>query len=158
MGRTWTPEQREAASQRMKEKNEAKKASDTSKRLRVPIGARRDVTAVERDEDFHKQYKERWVNDIPGRIEKFKRAGYELVETASVGDPTVDGTHNESGVVSKDMGQGTTAYLMRQRREYFEEDKAAKQEVVDSTEESMRRDLNENRNDGQYGEVKIGRK
>ena len=100
-------------------------------------------------------YVDRWVNDEPGRIQKFKDAGYELVSTASVGDSAADGTHSDQGVVSRDMGKGVTSYLMRQRKEYYQEDQAEKQRYVDKTEESMRRSKNETRSDGLYGEVKI---
>lgn len=154
MARKWTEEQKQAARERMQAQNEAKKSADTSKRVRVPIGAQRDVTTVQGIDT--KQFVPRWVNDIPGRIEKFKKAGYEMVESATVGDAHVDGTHNEHGYVSREMGKGTTAYLMQQRRDYYEEDQAAKQKIVDESEESIRRSKNDNRNDGQYGEIKIG--
>ena len=42
----WTEEQRKAASERMKARNEAKKQAETSQRVRIPIGARRDITTV----------------------------------------------------------------------------------------------------------------
>lgn len=152
MTREWTDEQRQAASERMKQRNAAKKSGDAKARVRTPVGGHRDITAVK---DTPDGYVDRWVNDIPGRIDKFKQAGYELVESASVGDSSVDGTHNESGNVSRDMGKGITAYLMRQRKDYYLEDQDAKQKVVDEIEESLRRDKNEDRNDGRYGEIKI---
>lgn len=153
--RQWTDEQKKEASDRMKAKNEAKKKVEVNARIRIPIGAQRDITAVY---DTPEGYCDRWVNDNPGRVEQFKRAGYELVETAQVGNEGVDGTHSEEGVVSRDMGKGVTAYLMRQRKEYFEADQAEKQIHIDRTEESIRRRKNDETNDGQYGEVKIGRK
>jgi len=154
MARKWTEEQKEAARVRMKEMNKAKKSADTTSRVRVPMGAQRDVTAVHSiDND---EYVGRWVNDVPGRVERFKQAGYDMVESASVGDSRVDGTHNESGCVSLDVGKGTTAYLMKQRRKYFDEDQQAKQKIVDESEESIRRNKNDNRNDGFNGEIKIG--
>ena len=152
----WTEEQKKAASERMKELHAKKKAMEASNRVRVPIGASRDLTAVR---DTPKDYKDRWVNDEPGRIERFQQAGYELVESAQVGDSHVDGTHSESGLVSRDMGKGTTAYLMRQRRDYFEQDQAEKQRRIDEHENTMRRKkTNPNEStDGHYGEVKIGK-
>jgi len=154
MGRKWTEEQKEAARERMKSVGTAKKSVDANTRIRVPMGAQRDVTAVHSiDTD---EYVGRWINDTPGRIERVKQAGYEMVESASVGDSRVDGTHNDSGCVSLDVGKGVTAYLMQQRREYFDEDQAAKQKLVDESEESIRRNKNDNRNDGFSGEIKIG--
>lgn len=153
----FTEEQRQAASERMKAMHAAKKdvrEKQEIRKNRVPVGARRDITAVK---DTPEGYVDRWVNDNPGRIQKFRDAGYEFVPKASVGDSGVDGTHNEDGVVSRDMGKNVTAYLMRQRKDYFQEDQAEKQKLVDQTEESMRRSKNETRSDGLNGEVKIGR-
>lgn len=152
MKRQWTDEQKQAASERMKQMNEAKKTAETRARVRIPIGARRDITAVR---DTPEGYIDRWVNDEPGRIQRFKEAGYELVQSASVGDSGVDGTHNQDGVVSRNMGKGVTSYLMRQRKDYYSEDQAEKQKYVDQTEETMRRSKHETRSDGLSGEVKI---
>lgn len=154
MGRQWTEEQKAAASKRIQEKKQVKVAMRTTERIRIPVGSRRDITAVR---DCPNGFRDRWVNDNPGRIDKFKSAGYETVPSANVGDDGVDGTHAESGVVSRDMGQGVTAYLLRQRMEYFLEDRAEKQRLVDETENSIRRKKTENSTDELNGEIKIGR-
>jgi len=154
MGKKWTQEQKDAASAAYADRNEGKKTSSKREAMRVPVGGRRDITAVHsQDTD---EYKYRWVNDKDNRLETFRTAGYEHVESAKVGDSHVDGTHTESGVVSRDMGKGTNSFLMKQRLDYFNEDKTAKQKIVDETEESMRRKPGDNRDDGQYGEIKIG--
>lgn len=150
----WSDERRKAASDRMKEVNEQKKQTDVSSSMRVPVGGRRNVTTVN---DTPDGYVDRWVNDVPGRIDRFKQAGYECVSAASVGDSGVDGTHSESGVVTRDMGKGTTAYLMRQRQDYFASDQKEKQLNVDASEESIRRDVKDKLNNGHYGSVAIDR-
>ncbi|MBW2647554.1 MAG: hypothetical protein JRE23_15545 [Deltaproteobacteria bacterium] len=150
----WTQERKDAASKRMKEQNAAKKTAEKRENIRVPIGAQRDITNVH---DTPKGFIDRWVNDDGSRVEKFKAAGYEMVDAAKMAS-TVDGSHAQNGVVSKDMGKGVTAYLMRQRDEYYSEDQSKKQKIVDRTEESMRRKkVNaQDSTDGNYGEVKIG--
>lgn len=153
MKREWTEEQRQAASERMKARQADNRKKEISTTMRMPIGVRRDITAV-KDTPTHSV--DRWVNDVPGRVEIFRQAGYENVEQACVGDSGVDGTHSSNGVVSRDMGQGTTAYLMRQRREYFDQDQAEKQRHINEGEEAMRRDKNDTRDDGFTGEIKIG--
>lgn len=152
----WSPERKAAASARMKEQNEAKKTAETREAIRVPIGANRDITNVTDTPDGYIDY---WVNDDDGRVgETFKRAGYEHVVKAKMGSSSVDGSHAQDGVVSKDMGKGVTAYLMRQRKDWYDEDQAEKQKIVDSTEDSMRKKkVNaQDSTDGNYGEVKIG--
>jgi hypothetical protein len=154
MGKKWTEEQKAAASERMKSMNEAKKTAEKREAIRVPVGAKRDITNVNDTPDGYKDY---WVNDDGDRINKFKAAGYEHVATAKMAS-NVDGSHSENGVVSKDMGKGVTAFLMRQREDYYAEDQAEKQKIVDRSEDSMRRKkVNaQDSTDGSYGEVKIG--
>lgn len=151
----WSEERRKAASDRMKQVNDGKKKAEVSSSMRVPVGGSRNVTTVN---DTPDGYVDRWVNDTPGRVEKFKRAGYECVQAASVGDSGVDGSHSEGGVVTRDMGKNVTAYLMRQRDNYFKDDQQAKQEIVDASEESIRRDVKDKLNDGHYGAVTIDRR
>jgi len=147
----WSEERKQAARDAIAERNDASKKAEVSERMRVPIGARRDITAV-KDQDPNFKY--RFVNDKPGRVEMFKEAGYELVESAKIGDSSVDGTHTESGVVSKDMGKGDTAYLMKQRKDWFLDDQTEKQKIVDESEADMHRDINETKDDGRYGNIK----
>ena len=149
----WTAEQRKAASDRMKAQQEKKREQTKKQALRLPMGIRRDITAVR---DTPSDAVDRFVNDVPGRVHRFKQAGYENVTDALIGDSHVDGTHCNDGVVSRDMGQGVTAYLMRQRRDHYEQDQAAKQKIIAATEDAMRRNINDDRNDGFTGEVKIG--
>jgi len=154
MGNKWTPEQREAASAAIKKRNEAKKAVSASSRMRVPLGAKRDILSVQKTPDG---YTDRIVNDVDGRIERFKQAGYELVEDGQLGTSHVDGNQADSGVVSKDVGKGVTAYLMRQRTDDYESDQKAKQDDINETENAMRRSVKSNQSkDGTYGDVKIG--
>ena len=151
----WTEEQKEAASKRMKEMHEAKKSADAKARVRTPLGAKRDILSVQ---DPEEGYVYRIVNDTPGRINRFKEAGYELVEDAQLGTSHVDGNQASQGVVSKDVGKGVTAVVMRQRDEFYKEDQAEKQRKIDELENSMRKKkVNPNEStDGTYGEVKIG--
>ena len=151
----WTEEQKEAASKRMKEMHEAKKSADAKSRIRTPLGAKRDILSVQ---DPEEGYVYRIVNDTPGRINRFKEAGYELVEDAQLGTSHVDGNQASQGVVSKDVGKGVTAVVMRQRDEFYKEDQAEKQRKIDELENSMRKKkVNPNEStDGTYGEVKIG--
>ncbi len=155
MKREWTDEQRQAASERMKTRHAAERGADKKSSMRVPVGGSRNITSVN---DTPEGYVDRWVNDKDGRIDRFRKAGYENVQAASVGDSGVDSSHAELGVVSREMGLGVTSYLMRQRQDYFEEDQAAKQVKVDETEESIRRDVKDKLKDGHYGSVSIDRR
>lgn len=97
----------------------------------------------------------RFVNDSGSRIDQMKQAGYEIVEDDNliVGDSRVsDSTQQGSAkrVISKD---GTVQYLMRQKKEFYEEDQAAKQAHNDEIEQAMKKQASE----GMYGSIKTSR-
>ena len=126
----------------------------TEKRVtRKPLHQRGPHTiSGEKDPDF--QY--RFVNDVGSRIHQMKEAGYELVTDddmvvgeSRVSDPTSQGSAKR--VISKD---GTVGYLMRQKKEWYEEDQAAKQAKNDELEQSMK---NEATQQGYYGSIKTSR-
>lgn len=117
---------------------------------RIPVSGSRDILTVAGKDP---SYVYRWVNDTDGRIARFRAAGYEFVEhEVGVGQRTTDSAKGVEKGWSKDVGQGITAYLMRIKREWFEEDQAAKQANVDRSEESLFRQLNKG-GDGSYGKV-----
>lgn len=97
----------------------------------------------------------RFVNDTGSRIDQMKQAGYEIVEDDSliVGDSRVSDPSSQGSakrVISKD---GTVSYLMRQKKEYYEEDQAAKQAHNDEIEAAMKKQASE----GMYGSIKMSR-
>ena len=128
------------------------KSRGSNRPVRTPVSGRRDVmTVANTDEAF--VY--RWVNDTQGRIDLFLKGGYEFVqEDLAVGDKSVDSTSDISSMVSKGVGGGTTAYLMRISKEFYEEDRAAANRAIDENEADMKRTLNSGK-DGTYGSVKI---
>lgn len=100
-------------------------------------------------------YVYRFVNDTGSRIDQMKQAGYEIVEDDSliVGDSRVSDPSSQGSakrVISKD---GTVSYLMRQKKEYYEEDQAAKQAHNDEIEAAMKKQASE----GMYGSIKMSR-
>jgi len=118
---------------------------------RTPVGTRNVLTVKGKDPNF--VY--RIVNDVDDRVQQFLDAGYEIVEneTVDVGDKRVN---NVSALGSKkhiSVGQGTKAFVMRQKREWFEEDQARKLSHVNEVERATR----EKALDGTYGDLKISR-
>lgn len=97
----------------------------------------------------------RFVNDTGSRIHNFKQAGYELVQDTelAVGDSRVtdaDDLGTAKRVISND---GTTSYLMKIKREYYQEDQEAKQAQIDEQESAMKQEATQ----GMYGSLKVGR-
>jgi hypothetical protein len=118
---------------------------------RTRIGQRNILTVEGKDPAF--EY--RIVNDEGDRIAQFEDAGYELVEAADVrvGDKRVSKATSEGSKAQVAVGGGRKAYVMRIRREWYQEDQAAKQAKLDSVEQTMKQEaLN-----GTYGKLEIKR-
>jgi hypothetical protein len=100
-------------------------------------------------------YAYRWVNSNmrAGRIESFLLAGWEMAPGDTVlGDTAVeDQVSRTSSAIERHMGQGTKAYLMRIRKEFYDEDQEAKQRELDISEQAMKREAMQ----GRYGKFNI---
>lgn len=116
---------------------------------RVPVSGPRDVlTVADKDPNYHY----RWVNDTPGRIDRFLNGGYEYVQKAGeIGQNTVDRGSKLGSVVTRSVGGILTAVLMRIPREWYDEDQEAKQDEIDRLEDSMRQEATQDR----YGSLTI---
>lgn len=119
---------------------------------REPVGLRNRLTVHSADPN----YVYRWVVDYDGtgdRIEQFKRAGYEPVPKGlhKIGDSRVNIGSEAGSMEVLSVGNGQKAVLMRQSKEFYDEDQKRKAGHIDALEESLR-----NPNvDGKYGKVSI---
>jgi len=110
---------------------------------RVPLAGRNRLHVKNKDPNFVYRYVNANLENDPDRIERMKEAGYELVpreEAGELGDKRVDNSSPIGSTASIAVGQGTRAVLMRQRKEWFDEDQSAKQAEVDAVEQTMRRE------------------
>lgn len=124
----------------------------STERKRIPVGDNRDILTVEGKDDG---YVYRWVVDIDNRIQRFQDGGYEFVEhNVAVGIPSVNQAQTDGKLVTKQTGGTRSSYLMRIKREWYEEDQAAKAKNIDESELAMKRKLNSGE-EGRYGEVKF---
>lgn len=131
-------------------------------RKRTPLsGIRRKLSYDNQDKD----YVYRWVNDNDRRLQNAQEGGYEFVEKADRDDHAGDDdvTNENAGVgsaISKIVNRdGTKAYLMRIKKEWYEEDQREKQKIPDQIEaQIMRRDDDNARKlgDSVIGKVEIG--
>ncbi len=103
---------------------------------RTPLNVRNRLSIKDRDP----AYRYRIVNVKDDRIEQFKEAGYEIAPAQQVGDKRVDKPSTLGSASEISVGQGMTAILMRQRKDYYEEDQATKQAQIDELESSMKAD------------------
>jgi hypothetical protein len=103
---------------------------------RTPLNVRNRLSIKSRDPAYHY----RIVNVKDDRIEQFKEAGYEVAPAQQVGDKRVDQPSTLGSASEISVGQGMTAILMRQRKEFYEEDQATKQTQIDELESTMKSD------------------
>lgn len=117
---------------------------------RGPLGTRNVLTVTGTDPD----YVYRVVNDTGDRVHRLLEQGY-VIEDASavtVGDKRIGAPSTMGTGASVSVGQGVTGVVMKQRRDWFEEDQAAKQAYVKATEDATKQSK-----DGDYGKIEITR-
>jgi hypothetical protein len=123
---------------------------------RIPIGRRGVLTIDPKEKDPNYSY--RIVNDKAGRIKMFRDAGWEVCEKRGglqVGDPQAGVSSQLGAVVTKSVGNNETGYLMRIKKEFYDDDQKAKANKIKDAEEGLK--LEETKK-GRYGEIKIGDK
>lgn len=99
----------------------------------------------------------RWFNDLEGRLAMALQGGYEFVsvqEAPQFGDLDIDNVNRDLGArVSRvvDKTTGTKAHLMKIKKEYYEEDQAAKMQLVQQTDHMIKQGkLMEKSGDNRY--------
>ena len=135
----------------MSDIKEAIAKAPESRVKRTPIGTRNVLTVAGKDPN----YVYRIINDSGDRVQEFMEAGYELVkdDSVKVGDKKVNKSSSEGSLSQVSVGQGQKAFVVRIKKEWYEEDQAAKQLRVDELENSTKAKAL----DGTYGKLEISR-
>lgn len=118
---------------------------------RTPLGKRNVLTVKGQDPNFHY----RIVNDQGDRVQRFLDAGYELVSAndVQVGDKRVNQAKGTGSNAEVSVGGGDKAFVMRIKKEWYEEDQNVKQAEIDHLESSTKAKAL----DGTYGKLDITR-
>jgi hypothetical protein len=109
------------------------------------VGGLRDLLTIANKSEDHEY---RWVNaSVAGRIQWLEERGWEVVkDDLKVGQTTVDSPSGKIGSALTRFGGGNvTLVAMRIPKEWYDEDQARKQELVNDVEETMQRDAREGR-------------
>lgn len=98
-------------------------------------------------------YEYRFVNDNGSRLHLFQQAGYEFVkdEDMIVGSSRVSDVNDLGSNKSVISNDGTTSYLMRIKKEFYDEDQAAKAEAISEQESAMKSQATQ----GMYGKLTV---
>ncbi len=124
---------------------------NSSRPRRANVNGVRNVLTVSGKEPG---YQYRVVNDTGDRIAQMQEIGYEIVQdqNISVGDRRIANPTKEGTPIKVSVGGGDTAYVMRIKKEWFDEDQARKAEYVDNLEKGT---LREAREKADYGKVTV---
>jgi hypothetical protein len=120
---------------------------------RQPVGTRNRLNVAGTEPG----YEYRIVADRHGRLADFEAAGYEFVDAdkVNVGDSRISQPKAQGAKATVHLGQGVQGYVMRQKKEWYDEDQAAKQASIKETQQSLRQ---VDKRDGSYGSVKFQEK
>lgn len=102
---------------------------------RVPLSGRNRLSVKDRDPN----YVYRVVNDVDDRVERLQELGYEIDPKAQVGDKRVDNSSSLGSVSTVSVGQGIRAVVMRQRKDYYDEDQNTKMAQLAEVEATMKK-------------------
>ena len=136
----------------MRENREEMKDKARPKRVPVYEANRNKITVTNLD---HENFMYRWVNDIESRIQMFKDGGWEFVDKngKEVGNGGAESSNVVGSALSRGMGGGITAFLMRIPKNLWKQDQERKEkEDIASLEAEMRRNA---KNAADYGKLSI---
>jgi hypothetical protein len=120
---------------------------------RLSINGTRNVLTVSGKEPG---FEYRIVNDDGDRVSQFEDMGYEVVKDSSikVGDRRIANPTKEGSPIQISVGGGQKAYLMRIRKDWYDEAQEDKAKQVDEMEKGM---LKDTKNSADYGSITLGK-
>lgn len=139
----------------MRETREEMKSKVRPDRVPVYEANRNKITVEGLD---HENFQYRWVNDKENRLNVFLQAQWEFVPKKGLkaGDGGIDMSSRTTSAMSKGMGGGVVAYLMRIPKDIWQMDQNRKErEEVAALEADMRRNA---QNASDYGRLSINSK
>ena len=118
---------------------------------RTPINGTRNVLTVSGKDP---EYEYRVVNDTGDRVAQMQELGYEIVQDNSVkvGDRRISVPTKEGSPVKASVGGGIQGYVMRIRKDWFDEDQKSKQQQVNELESNMKTEALKS---ADYGKLEI---
>lgn len=116
-----------------------KRSANEKRKERIPVGIRRKKL----DSRVPPDKVPRWVNDDPGRLQRFLDGGYEFISDPKASDNSTDLGSKISMVVDK--GTGKRAYLMAIDKDLYQEDQDMKNKRLDRVDHAIKHGKFENK-------------
>lgn len=123
----------------------------TQRPTRTPVSGTKQVLSVRGKEPG---YEYRIVNDRGDRVSQMQEQGYEVVcdKNIKVGDRRIANPTAEGTAVQVSVGQGEKAFLMRIKKEWYDEDQTTKQKEISALEDQIKEQA---RTEGLNGKLSI---
>jgi len=123
----------------MSDKTDRAETNEARRKERIPLGVPRTNMDVPDKNGFVR----RWINDVGGRIERSIDAGYVFVSDQRIRVGQREGNTDTGSKISMvvgrhDNGTAMKAYLMEIKKEWYDEDQAAKQKSIDAIDDQIR--------------------
>ena len=139
----------------MDARKEARKAGKVS---RVPFGQHKlklQLSDIDREALDSKGFVTRWVNDVGGRLNQAQAGGWAFVDPEEATSLGASAVHDPNTSLGKQVRQVVSkgkdpifAYLMKIRKEFYDEDQKAKMDEIDEMEQGLIQ--------GEAGGAKVG--
>lgn len=137
MSKAFTPAEKKAAIEAKRAENENPVGeSKDRRRKKGSFGGLNKKLEVDYNIEGYHLY---WMNDTPGRIPGALEAGYEHVKEKEVYSYSQSEEFVKRHVGTTEKGDGMSAYLMKIRQDWYEEDQAEIQNQNDAFDEAIRR-------------------
>ena len=119
--------------------------------IRKPLHQRGPLSIMG-DKDPNFAY--RFVNDTGARLANYQAAGWEIVtnEGLEVGDSRAKDASDLDSAKRVTGDNGTVSFLMKIKKEYYEEDRAAKQAQAEQQEKALKTETSQK---ADYGKLQI---
>lgn len=119
---------------------------------RTGLGVRNVLSVSGKDPD----YAYRIVNDSGDRVLRLQEQDWEVCDAAElqIGDRRLGNPQSTGSKAEVSVGGGMKGFAMKKRKDWHEEDQAAKQEYVNQTEAATKREALS----GNYGQVNFSAK
>lgn len=143
-----------AAPKKRSGRKSGKATGETTRQKRVPMHERMPLSA-----DSRPGFSRRVVNDVPGRVDRLKLAGWTVVEDGTkIGDTYAGQASGVGSQATKPVGRGINGILMEIPEELYAEDQATKQQKVNEDEKAMLSEAADDMTDasgGWHGSIKF---
>lgn len=123
-------------------KTEKTQTEASARPRRSPLAGKQRLSVKNKEDGYVYRIVNANLESDPDRVENLIEQGYEIVpkdKLGPVGDKRVDNASAPGSASQISVGQGTKAVVMRQKKDWYDEDQAVKQAQLNAVEQTMKK-------------------